>query len=296
MVLLTSSWGHASVYLPQPPSLLIQGGRVDPDNAYSYGSAPTSPDTILLPLSNPFPASAPPYTLLSPDTSAPAQTWHCLANLGQVNGRWQVLSFGGDGGWSQSHSNLADSAWLIDIDPATKWVNFTHQPVGWAGQPTRRMQHSCAGPVGGGTVYITGGRAVDGSDNYNEVYAFSPAANLFSELPPLPNPIAQHSSVLLANGTLLVFGGVLPETNRLLPASVLYTLDTTKEGATWQTLVTSGQSMPMPRLAASASLSADGKIFVFGGTDVTHAQAYSDGWILDPATLQWSPSLSTGGE
>lgn len=286
-------WGHASTFLPDPPSLLIQGGRVDPPNSYSYHSAPTSPDTILLPLTEAFSASDPPFALLAPITPGPAQAWHCLATLGREGSRWQVLSFGGDVGWNQANSNAADSVWLIDIDPAAGWVNYTHQPSRWAGQPPRRIYHSCASSMGGGTVFITGGNAIDGSRLYGQVFAFSPATNTFAQLPSLPNPISHHSSVLLGNGTLLVFGGVYPGENQLVPADMVLALDTTEEGASWQILAVSGASMPSPRLGATASLLSNGMVLVVGGTDVSLAQADNDDWLLDVETLQWSRSAST---
>lgn len=102
--------------------------------------------------------------------------------------------------------------------------------------------------------------------------------------------MSHHSSVLLGNGTLLVFTGISSNTNQLLPSNLLYTLDTTKEGAAWLA-ITGPENTMKPRVGASATLMADGKVFMYGGADVGLTEAYKEGWILDPASLQWRLSV-----
>lgn len=104
-----------------------------------------------------------------------------------------------------------------------------------------------------------------------------------------------HVSPLLSNGTLLVFSGVYISTETsnptLSPLSTIYTLDTTSSTATWQTITVPG-TVPIPRRGASATLNADGTIFIFGGADVDFSQVYGDGWVFNPTTLAFTEVLT----
>ncbi|GMK53943.1 hypothetical protein CspeluHIS016_0105290 [Cutaneotrichosporon spelunceum] len=282
-------WGAAVAVLSHPPTVVIQGGKTDPLGQQSYTSAPNSGDTILLPLTASFPASNPPYSQLP---NGPAYAWHCIAPLFKQGEEWTLLSFGGDGGWLSPIGD-AHSAYLLTLNPTAGTINYTQPAEGWGNQPTRRIRHSCAAPVSGGKVYITGGQRTDYSEAYAQTFVFDPTSMTFSPLAPLPMAIYDHSSVLLPNGTLVVMGGVRSQSGStaLQALDTVFTLDTTSSSATWQTV-----SVPVPpraRRGASASLNPDGSVFVFGGLD-DERNALNDGWLLDPQYLSWTQTFDGG--
>ncbi|BEJ13739.1 hypothetical protein CspHIS471_0309130 [Cutaneotrichosporon sp. HIS471] len=282
-------WGAAVAVLSHPPTVIIQGGKTDPSGQYSYSSAPNSGDTLVLPLTTSFPASNPPYSLFS---NGPFYAWHCLAPLFSKDGEWTLLSFGGDGGWASPISD-ARSAHLLTLNPTTGTMNYTQPPEGWGAQPTRRVRHSCAAPVSGGKVYITGGQETDYSEAFAQTFVFDPESMSFSPLVQLPAAIYGHSSVLLSNGTLLVMGGVTSQSGAkaLQPLDTLYALDTTSSSATWQSI--NVPAAPVARRSAFATLNPDGSVFVFGGADAED-KPLNDGWILDPQHLSWTQTFDGG--
>lgn len=278
--------------LPQAPTVIIQGGKTDLTGQYSYNSAPNSPDTILLPLSSPFSTSNPPYSLLNPAIPGPSYAWHCLAPIYAQDGEWTLLSFGGDGGWPAPISD-SQSAWLVSLNPTSGVLNYTHMPSGWGNQPSRRVRHACAAPLTGGKVYITGGQEADYSEVFAQTFVYDPARQEFTALAPLPIALYAHASVLLTNGTLLVFGGVSARNgvSALQPMNTIYSLDTTTHGG-WISLTTPSGG-PSVRQGATASLNTDGTVFVFGGTNGA-GSVLNDGWVLDPRTLSWTQVFAGG--
>src|SRR5260370_2050170 len=56
-------WGQA--YTTTSNKLIIHGGKVDPQNKYSYYSAPNTDELISLDLTSSFPVANPPWQLLA---------------------------------------------------------------------------------------------------------------------------------------------------------------------------------------------------------------------------------------
>lgn len=284
-MLTARRWGAAVAVLPSPPTLVVQGGKVQSDGQ-TYDSAPNNPDTYIVPLNASFPANNPPLRKLSPKTEGPSYSWHCLAPLYTFQDRWTLLSFGGDGGWSEPAPGGTDSAWLVDINPSDGFVNFNHQPAGWANEPSRRVEHSCAAPSGGGKVYITGGQADDGSTNHDDVWLFDPEPMEFSRLPSLPKKLYGHSSVLLSNGTLLVLGGVDADSELLSSMNTIHVLDTIAEKPQWSSVNVPGEA-PDDRRGAAATLVDNQSVLLFGGTNQNRSVVFGDAWVFNPSTLHW---------
>ncbi|OCF37213.1 hypothetical protein I316_01120 [Kwoniella heveanensis BCC8398] len=288
-------WGHAAAFLSSPPTLIVQGGKTDPSSSYTYSSSPNTGETLILPFSSGFSTSSPPFTSL--DTpSAPTSAWHSLTPLAGDNGKWQLLSFGGDGGTSQAVQTGVDSAWNMDVTPAGPKVDFTREPAG-GGQPMRRIYHSATSASDGGKVYITGGLKADGSGStFSEAYAYDSSSSTFSALPNLPVGLYHHTSLLLPNGTLLAMGGAFTSpatgTSVLQPYSTIYSLDTTANAPLWEERSMVGK-VPEGRRGATMSLSDDGsKAFLFGGADAALGQVYGDGWEFDLSNSQWKQTTS----
>jgi len=292
---LTIRWGQTVAYIPSPPAIILHGGKSDASNAFSYTSAPNSPETDYIPLTTSFAVSSPPLVTLDSPNS-PAYAWHTLTPMSNVDGKWDFLSFGGDAGPSEPTQTQSDSAWYMTLDPDQRTANWVQQPSGWGNQPSRRIYHSAVG--GDGKVYITGGLRNDGSGiGFAETYTFDPASG-FTQTATLPRAVYHHGSVLLPNGTLIVLGGVsismVSGVPAVQPLSTISILDTTMIGAVWTDHPISGIS-PSPRRGMASVLSSDGKeIFVNGGASITFDEIYSDTWVLNIETLQWGQIGQTG--
>ncbi|KAG6813961.1 hypothetical protein H0H92_005216 [Tricholoma furcatifolium] len=278
-------WGQAAVVIND--ALYIHGGKTDPYNSYSYTSAPNTNDTLYLPLISSFDASAPPWQLLDPSldqssTSSPALAWHTISPFNSSN----FLLFGGQPGPNSAVvlTDAADSVYLADVsdDLLPLW---TSEPVAWAEEPIRRIHHSeTATPSS--LIYIVGGeRADDSGIAFSEHYVFNPSAPSFTLLPSDGSPpdITGHASVLLPNGTLLVFGGYQPSLSMLLPFSTIWTLDTTTQAPSWTSASVSSASLPSPRRAFAATTISGGMVLIQGGSDAVLQNNFEDGWILDPS-------------
>jgi len=287
---LTDRWGQTVAYIPSPPAIILHGGKSDTSNAFSYTSAPNSPETYYIPLTSSFAATSPLLiTLDSPDS--PAYAWHTLTPISEVDGKWNFLSFGGDAGPSEPTQTQSDSTWYMTLDPVSQTADWQRQASGWGNQPSRRIYHSASGGGGGGKVYITGGLRNDGSGiGFAETYTFDPASG-YTQNAPLPRAVYHHGSVLLSNGTLIVLGGVSINMASGVPAaqplSTISVFDTTITDGTWSEHEISG-TPPSPRRGMATVLSSDGKeIFVNGGASTTFDEIYSDTWVLNIDTLLW---------
>ncbi|WWC88733.1 uncharacterized protein L201_003646 [Kwoniella dendrophila CBS 6074] len=286
-------WGHASAYIPSPPTLIIQGGKTDPSSSYTYTSSPNTAETIILPLSNGFSTSSPPFTSVH-TPSAPTSAWHTLTPLSSSSssdGSWELLSFGGDGGTNEAVQTGSNSAWILTTHPDQPSVNFTRQPAGNS-QPMRRIHHSATSLSQDGKMYIIGGLKDDGSGaTFADTYSYDSSTSSFSTLPNLPVGLYHHTSMLLPNGTLLALGGAYtsPSTGgaAVQPYSTVYSLDTTSSSPIW-TEVHIGDAAPDGRRGASLVLNDDGsKAFLFGGANARLGEVYSDGWEFDTTKSEW---------
>lgn len=281
--------------MPSPPTLLIHGGKT-PSPGFTYSSSPNSPDLIRLPLSSSFNASAPPYELVTLSPS-PAYAWHTLSYLNNSN---QALVFGGDGGAGTPLPTGTDSAWLLSLQGGEGGEGapaFTQQANTWANQPPRRILHSATASPDG-TVYITGGQRNDGSGMIlSDAYALPPTSTIFTLLPTLPRGTAHHISAFLANGTLIMVGGIstAPETGNpaLRGMDVIYTLDTKLSPPVWREVPISGQ-VPPPRRGAAGAMMADDKLYLLGGTGMSSTEAMGDMWALDLRAGSWSQVNAAG--
>ena len=174
-----------------------------------------------------------------------------------------------------------DSAWTLDVDiiDSPSWVN---ESQGWANEPLRRIFHSASSS--GGKVFITGGQKADGSQtafSQHEVYDYTGPA--FTALPAANGPpdLYGHTSLVLRNGSLLVFGGYSQSQGTLLPFSTIWTLDTWADNFTWSTIRVDNATLPPGRRNFAAVVLSDGRILIHGGSDAVLQTTYSDGWILD---------------
>ena len=190
------------------------------------------------------------------------------------------------GGQPDPNSNivlpdLPDSAWILDVEnnASPPWVD---EPQGWASEPSRRIFHSASSS--GGKVFVIGGQKADGSQtalSQHEVFDYN--GPTFTALPTSNGPpdLYGHTSLVLWNGTLLVFGGYSQSQGTLLPFSTIWTLDTWADTFTWSPARIDNTTLPTARRNFAAVVLSDGRILIHGGSDAVLQTTYSDGWILD---------------
>jgi hypothetical protein len=187
-----------------------------------------------------------------------------------------------------------------DISNATRFaLTFTHQTV-----PTQndsglaRMFHTLT-TLPNGRIYVAGGQSPGSSPQiYDQVELFDPQTQSFSPSPiPLPEPRTHHTATLLADGNVLLLGGigstgVLASGRIFQPASGTY------------------KPMPpmsSPRAMHTATLLADGRVHVAGGSaqfTISHpigqplsfTTSVPTSEIYDPVSNTWTsgPNLPKG--
>ncbi|KAH7925830.1 hypothetical protein BV22DRAFT_1194857 [Leucogyrophana mollusca] len=273
-------WGQAAALLED--TLYAHGGLTDPYNTYSYSSAPPTAEIFLLDLSASFNPISPPWQLLSNSTttaSSPALGWHSLSAFNTST----LLLFGGQPGPNSQTvlTTLNDSASLLSAFDRTD-PSFLMEPQNWAGEPMRRMRHSASST--GGKIWVIGGEKADGSGSaFSDHYVFDPFVLDFMRLPTAnaPPDIYGHTSLVLPDGRLIVFGGFCASSVELVPLSRIWSLDTTQETLSWDLLPVSSASLPNPRRDFAAVVLVNGEILIQGGGDGQLENTYSDGWVLD---------------
>ena len=133
-------------------------------------------------------------------------------------------------------------------------------------------------------MFIIGGQKADGSQtalSTHEVFDYTGPA--FTALPTANGPpdLYGHTSLVLHNGSLLVFGGYSQSQGTLLPFSTIWALDTWADTFTWSLARVDNTTLPSPRRGFAAVVLSDGRILIHGGSDAVLQTTYSDGWILD---------------
>ncbi|KZP00387.1 hypothetical protein CALVIDRAFT_273829 [Calocera viscosa TUFC12733] len=176
----TPRWAHASLLTPS--FLYIHGGLLaPPGGTYNDTTAPLTSSLLLLPLSEHFTLSSPPW--VEQDVGGPEVAWHTLTRLARPGEQGQgaqgqekqgeALLFGGA---LPQLSNDSASAWLFSYPasppssssaassstaaaaaaaasssntPLPGPLNFTHLPPNWAQEPARRYGHAaCSSSTG----------------------------------------------------------------------------------------------------------------------------------------------------
>jgi Kelch motif/Galactose oxidase, central domain len=144
---------------------------------------------------------------------------------------------------------------------------------------SRRVEHT-ATLLSNGKVLIAGGLAGRASEGGPGVVAsteiYDPATGHFTAGPMMSTPRTAHAAVLLANGKVLVLGGL--DNHGSLATAEIYDPASNRFTAT--------ANMNTARIARSAVLLQDGRVLVTGGDNGRSAEVY------DPAKATW---LSVGG-
>lgn len=292
-----SRWGHRAAYIESSQTLIIHGGKSDPTSSYSYTSAPNTGETLSLELSKDGSVANVDWTVIRSD--GPTVAWHTLDFLDDGSGG-ELLMTGGDGGSSLALQTRNDSTWLVNASSSFT-DNVSYQQQTNVIQPIRKVFSASSRSVDGKTVYITGGEKNDGSGlGYREAWAVTATNGVaFTALPDPPTDLVHHQSVILANGTLVLIGGLIPSDSAFLSLSIVYTLDTTKETSAWNTVDLQTGKVPATRRGHTATLVTDSKgneiIYLVGGISgsLQGGQVLADIWRLDIAKGSWEEVVLT---
>lgn len=297
-------WGQAASLVQN--TLYIHGGRTDQYGAYAYSSAPVTNDLLTLDLTQPFSTSSVPWQYISGCGSCsanqgPAVSWHTLSAFNTSS----LLLFGGDPGPNSPIvlPEKPDSAVLLQLGGGQSQGQspaWDFPQASWADEPLRRIYHTTS--FSRGKVYLVGGLKADGSGAaFAQHYAFDPTVPSFTQLSSTgaPADILGHCSVLLSNGSILIFGGYSPSQQLMTPMTTVWSLDTTQATPLWSTVAVSGASVPPTRRGFACTSLPDQRIIMHGGADSVLQNSLSDGWILDTTQnpMVWTsvPALSQLG-
>jgi hypothetical protein len=182
------------------------------------------------------------------------------------------------GTWSAAGSLPSATAWTTAADPAVR--------------------------LAGGRILVAGG-AGGGGDPVASVALFDPVGNLWSAGPALATPRRLHTTTRLADGRVLVSGGLTTPTAAAPAAAAASAAAALSSAEVYDPLADTWSTTPAglhtPRFAHSATLLADGSVLVAGGTGRRGQQgaagaggggqgdcALSSTERFDPATGAWT--------
>ncbi|PWN51192.1 hypothetical protein IE53DRAFT_361782 [Violaceomyces palustris] len=300
-------WGQASALLDS--LFVVQGGKTQGSGGYTYNSAPSNNDLLVLDLSQSFATNTPPWQILTASatssvTVAPSVAFHSISPLSET----RLLLFGGDGSPSVPIQTSNDSAYTLDITGSgtSRTIQWSKVDPTWS-EPMRRIYHSAESDTEG-SVWILGGEKADGSSILlDELWALNSTSSTpsfqLSATPP-PGSIAGASATLLSDGTLLLLGGLDPS-GQLQSFEEIYSYS--KQSGVWGKTLTKGESSsvtskrdgayPTPRRDHVAVSLPDQRIFIQGGANADLSVVYQDSWILDWSVNPpvWTLLNSTGG-
>jgi len=122
-----------------------------------------------------------------------------------------------------------------------------------------------------------------GTGRWERVEPADPAA-------PVPRPRHGHAAVAMPGGLVLIHGGAGADGDALDDAWVLDVA-----GRAWARVPTARAATPAPppRFSHAAALTADGRVFVFGGCNGDGA-FLNDGWLLHAGSGAWARAAPVG--
>jgi len=161
----------------------------------------------------------------------------------------------------------------------------------WTAQPNMsvaRYNHTATlvGASNAGTILVTGGRTTSGSPtNVSEIWTEIPGN--WTTTGPLATARQLHKAVQLFDGTVLVMGGE-DVNNSMLASAEVYT-----PGVAATAVWTTTGSMGAARMDHTATVLANGKVLVTGGSGMNGTLASTEIYTPAPglpATATWAPA------
>lgn len=216
-----------------------------------------------------------------------------------VQGAWSPAPAMGFGRGYQTATLLPNGKVLVVAGSQTRRILasaelYDPRTRTWSSAGTLRMPRSLhtATLLKSGKVLIVGGSQVQpfylGSEASAELY--DPQTNSWALAASMHTPRSYHTATLLEDGRVLVVGGIQASneiTGKVLASAELYDPITD----TW----TAAASMHIARAKHAATMLADHRVLVIGGTDSDYysfSGYFRTAEIYDPATQSWSPAAS----
>jgi N-acetylneuraminic acid mutarotase len=218
-----------------------------------------------------------------------ANTWTATGMTVQLPGfsatqlaNGQVLIAGGSSPTGYGVANLAQI-----FKPATNTWSFA------ASLNTARQNHT-ATLLQNGKVLVVGGDIAVGATEYSQFPAvlasaelYDPAANTWTAVASLTTGRTLHTATLLANGKVLVAGGVDSNDNLVATAEVY-----DQNANSW----TPAGSLINPRYQHTATLLNTGKVLLAGGNGENYGSGYlvplSAAELYDPSANSWTAAAT----
>ncbi|MBP7867062.1 MAG: hypothetical protein KA419_14055 [Acidobacteria bacterium] len=209
------------------------------------------------------------WTELFPPTVPPARYGHTLTRVGDV-----LYLFGGRG---NPPPGAKPGPELNDI---WSFNNDLFEGIDATAPPPVRFGHGAAGS--GGKLWVAFG--FGDLSTRGDAHAFDPAAGSWA--PVTAGSVPARSFPALApfpDGSLYLFGGLSSDGSIALPDLWRFSPGT----SAWSVLL----SMPGTGRYGAMGFQAGGKLYVFGGDDMS---AYSSAlWVFDPASGAWSDTMAS---
>ncbi|HLI50762.1 MAG TPA: kelch repeat-containing protein [Thermomicrobiaceae bacterium] len=190
---------------------------------------------------------------------------------------------------------FSGGTFTLSIDPgSTRTIAAAqiYDPVANSWTPVAPMLHvhnrQTTVLLNDGTVLMLGGTDQQGEESAmfqptSDIERYDPKTNRWSMVPPLAQERINANVVKLADGRVLVAGGLALDPIRPLASAEIYEPATNS----WS----SAGSMAYPRNEAAAMLLPDGQVLVAGGIS-GNDQFQATTELYDPATNQWSAGPS----
>ncbi len=177
----------------------------------------------------------------------------------------------------------ADNSGLLATAELYDAAGAGSEPVG---SMTTARQGATATVLSNGTVLIAGGASPSASCGgcaTASAELFDPATKTFTATGSMSVPRRGHSAILLANGTVLISGGLDDASGTVLASAEIYNPATGT--------FTAAGNMNFPRYQHQAALLASGEVLIAGGFD-SSGSITNSAEIFDPKTGQFTLTAS----
>jgi N-acetylneuraminic acid mutarotase len=191
-----------------------------------------------------------------------------------------------DTGGSLPVTTVAGSDGVAAVD-SVHWTRL--QPAGKA--PSGRFAHTLVYDPGLSKMLLFGGWDDTGSVQFNDTWAYDPAANTWTELNPAGDvPLSRgfHDAAYDPDsGTVLIFGGMR---GKLQILDDFWAYDPAAN--TWTESEAGADARPVRRDPVVVHVPSAGLVILFGGYDGSTVR--NDTWAYDPAANTWTELHPTG--
>ena len=198
-----------------------------------------------------------------------------FGRIGDLNSRHDRVGTAtalGDGSALVAGGHFPATAAAERYDPASgRWTVTGDMATARRGHTATRLADGRVLIAGGVTCCDAAGEVLGG-----EAEIYDPASGTFQPTGSLATPRAFHAAALLADGRVLVSGGVVTQSGETTASAEIYDPSTG--------LFSPAGAMQVTRMVHSAVLLTDGRVLVLGGAQASEATD-----LFEPTDGRWSP-------